>query len=108
MCTHPRQRGMLQPGFERRAFPTTAAKSQSQKLTLLSPIPQTFFLLQCRSTSKSVLVYGSPAKLESVAEFNFDLPEQSAPKFSGRQQQWEKFDFACAEMKRNTPPHNTK
>jgi hypothetical protein len=78
---------MLQPGFERRAFPTAAANSQSQKLTLLSPIPQTFFFLQSRSAPKSVLVYDSPAKLESVAEFDFDLPEQSAPKFSGRQQQ---------------------
>jgi hypothetical protein len=31
--------------FECRAFPTAAAKSQSQKLTLLPPIPQTLFLL---------------------------------------------------------------
>jgi hypothetical protein len=46
--------------FECRAFPTAAAKSQSQKLTLLPPIPQTLFLLQSRSAPKSVSVYGSP------------------------------------------------
>src|ERR1700675_3191522 len=35
--------------FECRAFPTAAAKSQSQKLVLLPPIPQTLFLLQSRA-----------------------------------------------------------
>jgi hypothetical protein len=68
---HPREYGMLRPAFERRAFPVAAAKSQSQKLTLLLLIPQTFFLLQSRSAPKSVLVCGSPAKLNSLAKFDF-------------------------------------
>src|ERR1019366_640469 len=42
--------------FECRTFPTAAVKSQSQKLPLLPPIPQTLFLLQSRSAPKSVSV----------------------------------------------------
>src|ERR1022692_3109848 len=49
--------------FEYRAFPTAAANSQSQKLTLLPPIPQTLFLLPSRSAPESVSVYGSPILL---------------------------------------------
>jgi hypothetical protein len=40
--------------FECRAFPTAKATSQSQKLTLLPPIPQTLFLLLSHSAPKSV------------------------------------------------------
>src|ERR1700676_1904786 len=58
--SHPRQYATLQPGFECKTSPTAAAKSQSQKLTLLPPIPQTLFLLQACSAPKSVSVYGSP------------------------------------------------
>src|ERR1017187_2978832 len=57
--------------FECRAFPTAAAKSQSQKPTLLPPIPQTLFLLQSRSAPKSVLVYGSPILLVMGAPQSF-------------------------------------
>src|ERR1019366_4089349 len=53
--------------FGCRAFPTAAAKSQSQKPTLLPPIPQTLFLLQSRSAPKSVSVYGYPAGDGSAA-----------------------------------------
>src|ERR1035437_4016752 len=62
---------MLQPSFECRAFPMAAAKSQSQKLTLLPPIPQTLFLLQSRSAPKSVSVYGSPILLVMGAPQSF-------------------------------------
>jgi hypothetical protein len=49
--------------FECGASPVAAAKSQSQKLTLLLPVAQTLFLLQLRSAPKSVSVYGSPILL---------------------------------------------
>src|ERR1035437_4088690 len=56
---------------ECRAFPTAAAKSQSQKLTLLPPIPQTLLLLQSRSAPKSVSVYGSSILLVMGAPQSF-------------------------------------
>src|ERR1017187_1311725 len=62
--------------FECRGFPTAAIKSQSQKLKLLPPIPQTLFLLQSRSAPKSLSVYGSPILL--VMERR--NPSQHAPK----------------------------
>jgi hypothetical protein len=49
--------------FECKAFPTAAAESQRQKLTLFPSIPKTLFLLQSRSAPKSVSVYGSPILL---------------------------------------------
>jgi hypothetical protein len=57
--------------FECGASPVAAAKSQSQKLTLLLPVAQTLFLLQLRSAPKSVSVYGSPILLVMGAPRSF-------------------------------------
>src|SRR5437879_13233767 len=57
--------------FECKAFPTAAAESQRQKLTLFPSIPQTLFLLQSRSAPKSVSVYGSPILLVMGAPQSF-------------------------------------
>src|ERR1700675_4993240 len=65
--------------FDCRAFPTAAAKSQSQKLTLLPPIPQTLSLLQSRSAPKSVSVYGSPILLVMGAPHSFAACPQKQP-----------------------------
>src|ERR1022692_4864330 len=74
--------------FECRAFSTAAAKSQSQKLTLLPPIPQTLFLLQSRSAPKSVSVYGSPILLVMGAPRSFAAcPPQPPREVTLRQQQ---------------------
>ena len=64
--------------LECRAFPTAAAKSQSQKLTLLPPIPQTLFLLQSCSAPKSVSDYGSPVLLVMAAPQSFAACPQTA------------------------------
>src|ERR1019366_10756286 len=57
--------------FECRAFPAAAAKSESQELRLLPPIPQTLFLLQSRSAPKSVSVYGPSILLVMGAPQSF-------------------------------------
>jgi hypothetical protein len=44
---------------------------------------------------------------EPIAGLGFDLPHQSAPLYSGRQQLQGKFELACVEMARHTPTHGT-
>src|SRR5882762_8885168 len=51
-----------------RSLSSGQSKSQSQKRTLLQPIPQTLFLLQSRSALKSISVYGSPTIAARVAQ----------------------------------------
>src|SRR5712692_11236390 len=74
---------MLQPGFECRAFPTAAAKSQSQKVTLLPPLPQTLFLLQSRSAPKSVSVDEPSILLEMGIPRSFPACSQPAVALAG-------------------------
>src|ERR1035437_7399032 len=76
---------------ECRAFPTAAAKSQSQKLTLLPPIPQTLFVLQSRSVPKSVSVYGSPILLVMGAPQSFAACPQTAAAFVRPCRHWTHF-----------------
>src|ERR1700731_4612197 len=54
------------------------SKSQSQKRTLLQPIPQTLFLLQSRSAPKSNSVYGSPTVAARFAQGRIRMRQRNA------------------------------
>jgi len=64
--------------LESRSLSSGQSKSQSQKRTLVQPIPQMLFLLQSRSAPKSVSVYGSPTVAARVAQGRIRLRQRDA------------------------------